>query len=112
MSYDTAGAFGLIPYKRLCQMGRASGTLFLLPDKIADGEAGAGFPGVFHIQDMLALLSGGPSHVVLRVLHAVGFNQFDLVLYAILRHHIRFNLSSQNISRDRDVFPRHTGIIL
>ena len=112
MSYDTGGAFGLISYKRFHQIGRASGMLLLLPDEIADGEAGAGFPGVLYIQDILAFLSGGPSHVVLRVLHAVGLNQFDLVLYAILRHHIRFNLSSQNISRDWEVFPRHTGIIL
>lgn len=109
---DPGGAFGLIPYKRLRQMGRASGTLFLLPDKIANGEAGTGFPDVLYIQDILAFPSGGPSHVVLRVLHAVGLNQFDLVLYAILRHHIRFNLSSQNISRDWEVFPRHTDIIL
>ena len=81
-------------------MGRASGMLLLLPDEIADGEAGTGFPVIPHIQDILAFLSGGSSHAVPWVLHTVGLNQFALVLYVILQHHIRFNLSSQNIFRD------------
>ena len=105
---DTGGAFGLISYKRLHQTGRADGTLLPLLNEVADGEAGTGFPDVFHIKNILVLFSGDFTHGDPLVLHTVALNQFDLVLRAISRSCIRFNISRQNVFCDGEVCPRHT----
>ena len=54
--FDTGGTLRFVPYKWLHQMDDASGILLLLPDGIADEEAGAGFLSILHIQDILAAL--------------------------------------------------------
>ena len=105
---DTGGAFGLISYKRLHQTGRASGTLLPLLNEVADGEARAGFPDVFHIKNILVLFSGDFTHGDPLVLHTVALNQFDLVLCAVSQHRACFDLSRQNAFYDREIFPLHT----
>ena len=105
---DTGGAFGLISYKRLHQTGRASGTLLPLLNEVADGEAGTGFPDVFHIKNILVLFSGDFTHGDPLVLHTVALNQFDLVLCAVSQHRACFDLSRQNAFYDREIFPLHT----
>ena len=105
---DTGGAFGLISYKRLHQTGRAGGTLLPLLNEVADGEARAGFPDVFHIKNILVLFSGDFTHGDPLVLHTVALNQFDLVLCAVSQHRVCFDLSRQNAFYDREIFPLHT----